>query len=85
MIVPISGENGSEIVARLKRDLLPTLINGLMFWPVCDFLTYKVIPVHLQVTSSFRLNSKIYMYTLVDLFWNYPLKFTTFFLAAVDE
>lgn len=59
MLVPISGESGNEIVARLKRDLLPTLMNGLMFWPMCDFLTYKVIPVHLQVTSgSLMLNLK---------------------------
>uniref|UniRef100_A0A5B7C0M6 PXMP2/4 family protein 4-like n=1 Tax=Davidia involucrata TaxID=16924 RepID=A0A5B7C0M6_DAVIN len=45
----LQGESGSEIVARLMRDLLPTLVNGLLYWPACDFLTYKIIPVHLQV------------------------------------
>ncbi|XP_017981416.1 PREDICTED: PXMP2/4 family protein 4 [Theobroma cacao] len=44
----LQGESGEEIVARLKRDLLPTLINGAMFWPLCDFVTYKFVPVHLQ-------------------------------------
>jgi hypothetical protein len=43
------GESGHEIVARLKRDLLPTFKSGLMFWPICDFFTFKFIPVHLQV------------------------------------
>lgn len=47
------GESGNEIAARLKRDLIPTLLNGLMFWPLCDFFTYKIIPVHLQVLSMF--------------------------------
>ncbi|MCD7448431.1 hypothetical protein HAX54_041922 [Datura stramonium] len=45
----LQGENGEEIAARLNRDLLPTMIKGLMYWPMCDFLTYKVIPVHLQI------------------------------------
>ncbi|XWS25533.1 hypothetical protein CRYUN_Cryun27aG0076300 [Craigia yunnanensis] len=44
----LQGESGEEIVARLKRDLLPTLINGAMFWSICDFVTYKFVPVHLQ-------------------------------------
>ncbi|KAI9381746.1 hypothetical protein POPTR_014G017800v4 [Populus trichocarpa] len=43
-----SGERGDEIVARLKRDLLPTLRNGLLYWPVCDFATYKFVLVHPQ-------------------------------------
>uniref|UniRef100_A0A2P2LH14 PXMP2/4 family protein 4-like n=1 Tax=Rhizophora mucronata TaxID=61149 RepID=A0A2P2LH14_RHIMU len=45
----LQGENGTEIVARLKRDLLPTMIGGLMYWPACDFITFRFIPVHLQV------------------------------------
>ncbi|KAH7567512.1 hypothetical protein JRO89_XS07G0084400 [Xanthoceras sorbifolium] len=45
----LQGESGAEIVARLKRDLLPTLVNGLLYWPICDFVTYKFIPVQLQV------------------------------------
>ncbi|KAB2030271.1 hypothetical protein ERO13_D05G211700v2 [Gossypium hirsutum] len=44
----LQGENAEEIAARLKRDLLPTLISGAMFWPTCDFVTYKFVPVHLQ-------------------------------------
>ncbi|CAK7330091.1 unnamed protein product [Dovyalis caffra] len=44
----LQGENIAEIIARLKRDLLPTMINGLMYWPVCDFVTFRFIPVHLQ-------------------------------------
>ncbi|KAL8541562.1 hypothetical protein ACS0TY_002722 [Phlomoides rotata] len=44
----LQGESGSEIVARLKRDLIPTMINGILYWPVCDFVTFKFIPVHLQ-------------------------------------
>lgn len=49
----LSGENGKEIVARLKRDLLPTLLNGVMYWPICDFITFRFIPVHLQVCFNF--------------------------------
>ena len=48
----IPGETREEIVARLKRDLLPTLRNGLMYWPLCDFLTFRYIPVHLQVSFT---------------------------------
>jgi protein Mpv17 len=48
-LIACSGENSAEIIARLKRDLVPTMINGVMYWPVCDFVTFKFIPVHLQV------------------------------------
>lgn len=48
-MMPNLGESGQEIVARLKRDLLPTLKNGVLFWPICDFVTFKFVPVHLQV------------------------------------
>lgn len=47
-----SGESGPEILARLRRDLLPTMCKGIMYWPICDFVTFKFIPVHLQVSSS---------------------------------
>ncbi|XP_055810827.1 uncharacterized protein LOC129880691 [Solanum dulcamara] len=59
----LQGENGGEIIARLKRDLLPTMMNGLMYWPLCDFLTYKVIPVHLQplANSAFAYAWTIYL------------------------
>ncbi|XP_022772913.1 protein sym-1-like isoform X3 [Durio zibethinus] len=57
----LQGESGEEIVARLKRDLLPTLINGAMFWPICDFVTYKFVPVHLQPLMN---SSCAYMWTI---------------------
>ncbi|KAL8141103.1 hypothetical protein V2J09_007124 [Rumex salicifolius] len=44
----LQGESQEQIVARLKRDLLPTLKNGLMYWPLCDFVTFTFVPVHLQ-------------------------------------
>uniref|UniRef100_A0A7N0TVN1 PXMP2/4 family protein 4 n=1 Tax=Kalanchoe fedtschenkoi TaxID=63787 RepID=A0A7N0TVN1_KALFE len=43
------GENSAEITARLKRDLVPALFNGVMYWPVCDFITFRFTPLHLQV------------------------------------
>ncbi|KAL9684319.1 hypothetical protein QQ045_021755 [Rhodiola kirilowii] len=59
----LQGENGNEIFGRLKRDLLPTLLNGAVYWPMCDFLTYKFVPVHLQplVNSSFSYVWTIYL------------------------
>lgn len=45
-----SGESGAEIFARLKRDLIPTLVSQLVYWPVCDFVTFKFTPVSLQVS-----------------------------------
>lgn len=48
-LMPKSGESGPEIITRLKRDLLPTLLAGALFWPACDFVLFKFIPVHLQV------------------------------------
>lgn len=54
-MVSNSGESGDEIAAKLKRDLLPTLISGLVYWPMCDFLTFKFIPVHLQVQLGISL------------------------------
>ncbi|XP_010277092.1 PREDICTED: protein SYM1 [Nelumbo nucifera] len=65
----LQGENGAEIVARLKRDLLPTLKNGLMYWPMCDFVTFKFIPVHLQplISNSFSYLWTIYMTYMASL------------------
>ncbi|XP_009587200.1 protein SYM1 [Nicotiana tabacum] len=65
----LQGENGEEIAARLKRDLLPTMMNGLMYWPFCDFLTYKVIPVHLQplANSAFAYAWSIYLTYVASL------------------
>ncbi|KAL1546864.1 PXMP2/4 family protein 4-like [Salvia divinorum] len=63
------GENGNEIAARLKRDLIPTLLNGLMYWPLCDFLTYRVVPVHLQplMNSSCAFLWSIYLTYMASL------------------
>ncbi|GMN37854.1 hypothetical protein TIFTF001_007149 [Ficus carica] len=59
----LQGETNGEIVARLKRDLLPTMLNGVMYWPVCDFITFRFIPVHLQplVSNSFSYLWTVYM------------------------
>ncbi|KAG0563134.1 hypothetical protein M758_8G006000 [Ceratodon purpureus] len=46
------GESGAQITTRLQRDLIPTLKNGLMYWPACDFITYRYIPIPLQVCIS---------------------------------
>ncbi|KAK4352178.1 hypothetical protein RND71_027696 [Anisodus tanguticus] len=65
----LQGENGEEVAARLNRDLLPTMIKGLMYWPMCDFLTYKVIPVHLQplINSTFSSAWTIYLMYVASL------------------
>ncbi|TXG64160.1 hypothetical protein EZV62_011154 [Acer yangbiense] len=65
----LQGENGAEIAARLKRDLVPTMINGVMYWPVCDFITYRFIPVHLQplVSNCFSYLWTIYMTYMASL------------------
>ncbi|XP_076919212.1 uncharacterized protein LOC143579921 isoform X2 [Bidens hawaiensis] len=65
----LQGESGAEIVARLKRDLVPTLINGVMYWPVCDFITFKFIPVHLQpvVSNSFAYIWMVYVTYMASL------------------
>ncbi|MFQ6639618.1 hypothetical protein Gotur_016574 [Gossypium turneri] len=65
----LQGENAEEIAARLKRDLLPTLISGAMFWPNCDFVTYKFVPVHLQplMNSSCSYIWTIYLTYMASL------------------
>ncbi|KAL2894607.1 Protein sym-1 [Bienertia sinuspersici] len=67
--VNVSGETREEVVARLKRDLLPTLMKGLMYWPLCDFVTFKYVPVHLQplVNSSFAYLWTIYLTYMASL------------------
>lgn len=57
----LQGETKNEIMARLQRDLIPIIVNGVMYWPICDFITYKYIPVHLQVLVS---NSFAYVWTV---------------------
>lgn len=65
----LQGENGAEIIARLKRDLLPTMISGVMYWPFCDFVTFKFIPVHLQplVSNSFAYLWTVYLTYMASL------------------
>ncbi|XWS54699.1 hypothetical protein CRYUN_Cryun10bG0112000 [Craigia yunnanensis] len=65
----LQGESGEEIVARLKRDLLPTMLNGVMYWPFCDFITFRFIPVHLQplVSNSFSYLWTVYMTYMASL------------------
>ncbi|KAK4749940.1 hypothetical protein SAY87_027389 [Trapa incisa] len=57
----LKGETDEEIIARLKRDLIPTLLSGVMYWPMCDFITFKFLPVHLQPLMS---NSFSYLWTI---------------------
>lgn len=58
----VQGESPDEIVSRLKRDFFPTIRSGLMYWPVCDFITYRYVPVHLQplVSNSFSFVWTVY-------------------------
>ncbi|XP_004289787.1 PREDICTED: PXMP2/4 family protein 4-like [Fragaria vesca subsp. vesca] len=57
----LQGENGGEVFDRLKRDLVPTLLSGVMYWPMCDFITFRFIPVHLQTLVS---NGFSYLWTI---------------------
>ncbi|GLT93568.1 hypothetical protein SLE2022_113570 [Rubroshorea leprosula] len=57
----LQGESGDEIAARLKRDLLPTLMNGAMYWPFCDFVTFRFTLVHLQPLMN---SSCAYLWTI---------------------
>jgi len=47
-----SGENWREIIANLfKLDENGPESIAKLFWPVCDFVTFKFIPVQLQVCT----------------------------------
>ncbi|XP_075520826.1 protein SYM1-like [Primulina tabacum] len=65
----LQGESGSEIVARVKRDVVPTMVKGFMYWPICDFITFKFVPVHLQpvVSNSFSYIWTIYLTYVASL------------------
>ncbi|KAI3440386.1 uncharacterized protein J3R85_003728, partial [Psidium guajava] len=65
----LQGETFGDIVGRLRRDLLPTIRNGILFWPICDFFTFKFIPVHLQplVNSSCSYVWTIYLTYMASL------------------
>ncbi|KAK1431259.1 hypothetical protein QVD17_14598 [Tagetes erecta] len=57
----LQGENVQEIIARLKRDMLPTMMSNAIYWPLCDFITFRAIPVHLQPLAN---NSFAYVWTI---------------------
>ncbi|WCJ31251.1 Peroxisomal membrane 22 kDa (Mpv17/PMP22) family protein [Euphorbia peplus] len=59
----LQGETNDEIVARLKRDLLPTMMKCVMYWPFCNILIFGFIPLHLQplVTNCFSYLWTIYV------------------------
>ncbi|WVZ90337.1 hypothetical protein U9M48_036646 [Paspalum notatum var. saurae] len=65
----LQGESVPEIIARLKRDLVPTIKSGLVYWPTCDFITFKFVPVHLQplVSNSFSFLWTIYITYMASL------------------
>ncbi|KAJ6808421.1 putative PXMP2/4 family protein 4 [Iris pallida] len=65
----LQGETSAEIFARLKRDFIPTIKSGLVYWPVCDFITFKFIPVRLQplVSNSFSYLWTIYITYMASL------------------
>ncbi|XP_074588430.1 protein SYM1-like [Curcuma longa] len=65
----LQGETASEIFTRLRRDLIPTLKSGVVYWPVCDFITFKFIPVRLQppVSNSFSFIWTIYLTYMASL------------------
>ncbi|ONK59970.1 uncharacterized protein A4U43_C08F12820 [Asparagus officinalis] len=65
----LQGETAPEIFARLKRDLIPTLVSGVVYWPMCDFVTFKFTPVHLQplVSNSFSFLWTIYITYMASL------------------
>uniref|UniRef100_A0A804N646 PXMP2/4 family protein 4 n=1 Tax=Zea mays TaxID=4577 RepID=A0A804N646_MAIZE len=58
----LQGETLPEIIARLKRDLVPAITSGLLYWPTCDLITFKFVPVHLQMsTTTWSLRSLKWM------------------------
>ncbi|CAA7399398.1 unnamed protein product [Spirodela intermedia] len=65
----LQGETASEILSRLKRDLPPTILNGLAYWPMCDFIIFRFVPVRLQplVSNSFAFIWTIYITYMASL------------------
>ncbi|XP_042432872.1 uncharacterized protein LOC122019478 [Zingiber officinale] len=59
----LQGESGNEIFSRLNRDLIPTIKAGFLYWPLCDFITFKFASVQLQplVCNSFSFFWTIYL------------------------
>jgi len=68
-LICYAGETVPEIIARLKRDLVPTIKSGIVYWPACDFITFKFVPVHLQplVSNSFSFLWTIYITYMASL------------------
>jgi hypothetical protein len=46
-----AGESGEQAIEKIKRDLWPTWKSGAMYWPILDFVTFRYIKIHLQVTN----------------------------------
>ncbi|KAG6479794.1 hypothetical protein ZIOFF_063268 [Zingiber officinale] len=55
----LQGESGNEIFSRLNRDLIPTIKAGFLYWPLCDFITFKFASVQLQLTFLFSLKQPL--------------------------
>jgi hypothetical protein len=51
------GESVDDIILRLKRDVPRTMKNGILYWPACDYINHRYVPVHLQA-SKFHLKVK---------------------------
>ena len=88
-LIWFTGETVPEIIARLRRDLIPTIKSGLIYWPLCDFITFKFIPVHLQVTSRSWHILPIWAEKLFDSSLNWWLVFSAaskqFLLVSMDH
>ncbi|KAG0460957.1 hypothetical protein HPP92_021254 [Vanilla planifolia] len=69
MNAALQGETEEEILARLRRDLIPTLKSSLAYWPACDFITFKFVTVRLQplVNNSFAFLWTIYLTYVASL------------------
>ncbi|KAL9242072.1 hypothetical protein vseg_016110 [Gypsophila vaccaria] len=65
----LQGEDATEIVARLRRDFFPTMVNCVIYWPFCDFVTFRFAPVHLQplVSNGFSFVWTVYMTYMASL------------------
>ncbi|GBG79252.1 hypothetical protein CBR_g29303 [Chara braunii] len=57
----LQGDTLNQVINRLHRDLLPTLCAGLFFWPICDAIMFRFIPVHLQPLFN---NSASYIWNI---------------------
>ena len=51
-IARMSGDNWSELKAKLKKDLWPTFMQGNLYWSCVQTLNFKVLPASLTVAST---------------------------------